>query len=1062
MFARSRRFFEKMAYHFPLAGAGRCPNQPKFLLNFVIKEFSTRPSDPVSKLIRFGLLVLASSFSVFPGLALEVPKAKALLENHCFACHDEWEQKGDLRFDQLDRLSLEERLDLLNRMQEQLFIEEMPPKKEKKQPTDVERAELIGWISGELGKHNASKLEDKLQKPEYGNYVDHEKLFSGEYANLKSFTQDRRWLISEFIFDAKFNRILNHQGTKTIDGKRESVIGDNNRRVNLTNPFLLPTNTGVRYYANATLDGGHLLTMITNAKETADYMISLVNRDRRYLPAAGALMDQEWTQEKLLTSREAFLTSHIEQVLRDLYRGEHEKLLPAFVPVETGSGAPVAGEATKKAPFHSAQPGQTELVLIYHSMCRHHKDGQSDRELIRKCEQEWFHFGDNERKIQTRVTFLENYMEEWRGQIEQHKYAERNKPPVYKPLDEDEMEVIAEAIRKHRQKGDRYQAIIAKCLADWEEGFQQERVAAGAPDTATVDALVGELFVKIFERSPTADEIGKYGSLTRNYIEGLGRLPAIHKLIQTLILRSEFVYRSEFGSGEADEFGRKMLSPRDASYAIAYALNDSSPDAELVNAVESGRLETREDYKREVERLLKKRDQYYIIDESVERLDLTASITNTPIRKLRFFREFFGYPQMLPIFKDNKRFGGNYDQSKGRLVGEADRLVDHIVEKDRMVFEELLGTENFYVYHSGDNEAMTVSSQRIRRIYEYFKDLGWEDFEEADLLKHKEFLTEVQMRGVDVKNLGQNGRRNSIREFKTAMASFTLRFDDGETAAAPFVSFPAHGVYNASTRTGMQLRAPEVAKFFNIQLDKWNYPSVQPAKVDHRKGMLTHPAWLIAHAQNTETDPVIRGKWVREKLLAGTIPDIPITVEAVVPEDHEKTMRTRLANVTEKEYCWRCHERMNPLGYTFEMYDDFGRFRTEESLEHPDNLITKGPDKAAAHVDLRDTYKTLPVDARGVLAGTDDPALDGEVKDAIDLAGRLAKSRRVRQSIIRHAFRYFLGRNEFFSDSKTLIDAERAYLESEGSFDAVIVSLLTSDSFIYRKASPTQKTTDHE
>ena len=123
MFARSRRFFEKMAYHFPLAGAGRCPNQPKFLLNFVIKEFSTRPSDPVSKLIRFGLLVLASSFSVFPGLALEVPKAKALLENHCFACHDEWEQKGDLRFDQLDRLSLEERLDLLNRMQEQLFIE---------------------------------------------------------------------------------------------------------------------------------------------------------------------------------------------------------------------------------------------------------------------------------------------------------------------------------------------------------------------------------------------------------------------------------------------------------------------------------------------------------------------------------------------------------------------------------------------------------------------------------------------------------------------------------------------------------------------------------------------------------------------------------------------------------------------------------------------------------------------------------------------------------------------------------------------------------------------------
>jgi hypothetical protein len=74
------------------------------------------------------------------------------------------------------------------------------------------------------------------------------------------------------------------------------------------------------------------------------------------------------------------------------------------------------------------------------------------------------------------------------------------------------------------------------------------------------------------------------------------------------------------------------------------------------------------------------------------------------------------------------------------------------------------------------------------------------------------------------------------------------------------------------------------------------------------------------------------------------------------------------------------------------------------------------------------------------------------VNDAIDLIDRLARSKRVRQSIIRYAFRYFMGRNEMLSDSTTLIDADRAYLESGGSFDAVIVSLLTSDSFIYRKA----------
>jgi len=143
---------------------------------------------------------------------------------------------------------------------------------------------------------------------------------------------------------------------------------------------------------------------------------------------------------------------------------------------------------------------------------------------------------------------------------------------------------------------------------------------------------------------------------------------------------------------------------------------------------------------------------------------------------------------------------------------------------------------------------------------------------------------------------------------------------------------------------------------------------------------------------------------------------------------------------------------MDPLGFPFESYDDFGRFRTLENLEHPDNLIkeAKRGETNEFRVSLP-VFKTLPVDARGVLKGTDDPKLDGEVKDAFDLIDRLAKSTKVRQSIIRHAFRYFLGRNETLSDSKTLIDADKAYIDSNGSFDEVIVSLLTSDSFIYRK-----------
>ena len=81
----------------------------------------------------------------------------------------------------------------------------------------------------------------------------------------------------------------------------------------------------------------------------------------------------------------------------------------------------------------------------------------------------------------------------------------------------------------------------------------------------------------------------------------------------------------------------------------------------------------------------------------------------------------------------------------------------------------------------------------------------------------------------------------------------------------------------------------------------------------------------------------------------------------------------------------------------------------------------------------------------------ENPNIEGEVDGPIDLIHRLAKSDRVRQSIIRHIFRYWMGRNEMLSDSPTLMAMDKAYLESDGSFRETLVALITSDSFLYRK-----------
>jgi len=195
---------------------------------------------------------------------------------------------------------------------------------------------------------------------------------------------------------------------------------------------------------------------------------------------------------------------------------------------------------------------------------------------------------------------------------------------------------------------------------------------------------------------------------------------------------------------------------------------------------------------------------------------------------------------------------------------------------------------------------------------------------------------------------------------------------------------------------------------------------------DQRAGILTQPSWLIAHSGNFDNDPVRRGKWIREHLLGDVIPDLPISVDAVVPDDKAKTLRERFEVIRNDEYCWKCHKQMNPLGMPFEAYDHFGRFRTKELKR--------------------------AVDTTGSIDRAGDPKLNGDVPDAVALVQRLAKSERTQQVFVRYAFRYFLGRNETVRDAKTLQDANRAYSESGGSMKALVVSLLSSDSFLYRAA----------
>ena len=56
-------------------------------------------------------------------------KADKIISNYCMECHDSDVQKGNIRLDNLAEMPLKGRLDILNRIHEQVYSENMPPKK---------------------------------------------------------------------------------------------------------------------------------------------------------------------------------------------------------------------------------------------------------------------------------------------------------------------------------------------------------------------------------------------------------------------------------------------------------------------------------------------------------------------------------------------------------------------------------------------------------------------------------------------------------------------------------------------------------------------------------------------------------------------------------------------------------------------------------------------------------------------------------------------------------------------------------------------------------------------
>lgn len=99
---------------------------------------------------------------------------------------------------------------------------------------------------------------------------------------------------------------------------------------------------------------------------------------------------------------------------------------------------------------------------------------------------------------------------------------------------------------------------------------------------------------------------------------------------------------------------------------------------------------------------------------------------------------------------------------------------------------------------------------------------------------------------------------------------------------------------------------------------------------------------------------------------------------------------------------------------------------------------------------FRTTELDKPANTSGEIINSGDPALDGKVSNATEMIQKLAASERGEQVFVRHAFRFWMGRNETLNDAPVLQEAHRAFKDNGGSMNAMLTSLLTSDAFLYR------------
>ena len=204
--------------------------------------------------------------------------------------------------------------------------------------------------------------------------------------------------------------------------------------------------------------------------------------------------------------------------------------------------------------------------------------------------------------------------------------------------------------------------------------------------------------------------------------------------------------------------------------------------------------------------------------------------------------------------------------------------------------------------------------------------------------------------------------------------------------------------------------------------------SQQPVSGGIRGGVLGLGAVLASHAHATESSPIKRGVFVRERLLCHDLPDPPPDVDTTPPGlDPSLTTRERFAQHTDNENCASCHKFIDGLGFGLERYDGVGDYRSTENGKTVD-------DSGELH------------GREGFQANTIDSFFGGR-----QLAQLLADSDSAKRCAVVQHYRFARGYLEQGADDCSLDNLETAFRDDNLRLQDLLINFVRQDSFVLRR-----------